>query len=358
MLQSTSNGRISEFDWLKVLGLFLLIFVHSDLTKTYPQIVTSFQWILISIFFFVSGYLAYSSFHKRLGSIKKFFKSKFWALYIPFVAATCFYFAFENYFVGTNPLKLLAQISLLDVFDNINTGLFNYGFLWFIPYLLVFFFAFCLLEKYVKNIKIQVTLVLLVWFVNLFAWVFDNPASFSWAYFKLGLVFNQYFLVFMLGFWLSKYGLYNRMVRFRTALFAVPLFALFFLDFSGSLSFSDPLTGFEHYLYGNVRSMALGLSVIFIFLAVAKGRVSSNKVVESIAKVSLLIYLTEPFLSYLLRDYIFGGQLHIYVSNSNFIWYQVARIVFLFGLLPLLYVAAKKYGVLTKISSRLKFTQN
>jgi hypothetical protein len=34
------------------------------------------------------------------------------------------------------------------------------------------------------------------------------------------------------------------------------------------------------------------------------------------------------------------------------------RIAFLFGLLPLLYVAAKKYGVFAKISGRLKFTKN
>jgi surface polysaccharide O-acyltransferase-like enzyme len=305
MTQSAKKNRISEFDWLKVLGLLLLIFVHSDLYVVYPNITYSIQWILISIFFFVSGYLAYNSFHKRQANIMKFFKTKFWTLYLPFVAAVLFYFGFEIFLgVKDTPLKLLAQVSLLDVFDKVNTGLFNYGFLWFIPYLLVFFFIFCLLEKYVKNTKIQVSVVLALWFLNLAAWVFDNPSTLTLASFKLGLVFNQFFLVFMFGFWLNKFNLYARLVRFKSAVLAVPIFIIFWFDISSMLNFNSYLNSLESYLYFNVRSMILGLSVIFIFLALAKGRVSSSRIVESIAKVSILIYLTEPFVSYLLRNFI------------------------------------------------------
>jgi surface polysaccharide O-acyltransferase-like enzyme len=362
MFQSTST-RISEFDWLKVLGLLLLIFVHSDLTSTYPDLIYSLQWILISIFFFVSGYLAYNSLHKRETSIQKFFKSKFWSLYVPFVIAAIFYFGFEVYLgVSGNPLRLLSHVSLLSVFDNLNAGLNNWGFLWFIPYLLVFFLIFCLLEKYVKNPKVQVTLGFLIWFISVLGWVFDFSYSGAFEVYahdlKLGIVFSQFFLVFMFGFWLNKFCLYERLVRFKILFLAIPLFVLFWFDFSSTISFSSPLSSLEHYLYFNIRSMILGLSVIFIFLTLVKGRLSANKVIESIAKVSLLIYLSEPFVSYLLRNLIFGGQLHIYFSDTDhFILYQAVRIAFLFGLLPLLYVAAKKYGALAKISSRLKFTK-
>jgi surface polysaccharide O-acyltransferase-like enzyme len=363
MTQSTSQKRISEFDWLKVLGLLLLIFVHSDLTSSYPDLVYSIQWILIGIFFFVSGYLAYNSLHKRETSIIKFFKSKFWSLYIPFFIAALFYFGFEVYLgVSANPLRLISHVSLLAVFDNLNAGLNNWGFLWFIPYLLVFFLIFCLLEKYVKNSKLQVTLGFLVWFISVLGWVFDFSYSGALAVYahdlKLGLVFSQFFLVFMFGFWLNKFCLYERLVRFKILFWAVPLFVLFWYDFSNMLSFSSPLSSLEYYLYFNVRSMILGLSAIFIFLTLVKGRVSSNKVVESIAKVSLLIYLSEPFVSYLLRSLIFGGQLHIYINDTDhFILYQATRIAFLFGLLPLLYWVAKKYGVLSKISRHLKLTK-
>jgi fucose 4-O-acetylase-like acetyltransferase len=358
MTQSVQKGRISEFDWLKVLGLLLLIFVHSELSTTYPGTLESVQWILIGIFFFVSGYLAYNSFYKRQTSLKNFFKAKLWTLYLPFVGAAVFYFIFESFLVGFYPQKLLMQISLLDIFDNINTGLFNYGFLWFIPYLLVFFFIFCLIEKYVKNTKIQVSIVLLLWFLNLLAWVFDNPAQFTWASFKLGLVFNQFFLVFMLGFWLRKFGFYERLVGVKTALLAVPLFALFWFDISNLLSFKSFFESLAFYLYFNVRSMILALSVIFVFLTIAKGRLHSNTIIESIAKVSILIYLSEPFISYLLRSIIFGGDLHIYLSETeDFILYQALRIFILFGVYPLLYFVGKKSGFFSRISRKLTFAR-
>jgi hypothetical protein len=359
MTQSAQKIRISDFDWLKVLGLLLLFFVHSDLSTTYPDFIYLIQWILIGIFFFVSGYLAYPSFQKRQTSLRKFFKSKLLTLYIPFIAAAIFYFCFENSLVGTEPSKLLAQISLLDIFDNINTGLFNFGFLWFIPYLLVFFFIFCLLEKYVKNTKIQVFVALLLWFLNLFAWIFDDPSKFSLASFKLGLVFNQFFLIFMLGYWLSKFNLYERVVRLRTAPLAVFLFVLFWFDISSTFSFTGVFNSLAHFLLFSVRSMVLGLSVIFIFLAIAKGRVHSNILIESTAKVSILIYLSEPFISYLLRNLIFSGQLHIYISNTDdFILYQVLRIAILFGVYPLLYIKGKKSGLFSKISNRLSLIRS
>jgi hypothetical protein len=350
MSQSTSKTRISEFDWLKVIGLFLLIFVHSDLYADYPSVIYSVEWILISIFFFVSGYLVYNSFLKRNFSIKSFFKAKFWSLYIPFILAASFYFGFEvSLGVTANPLRLLSHLSLLDVFDKLNAGLYNWGFLWFIPYLLVFMLIFCLLEKYVKNPKLQVTLGLVVWFLSILGWVFD-------ASFKLGLVFSQFFLVFMFGFWLSKFSLYDKIFRARYAVLAIPAFVFFWFDFSNLLNFNTLQNSLVNYFYFNVRITTLGLSTIFLFLLILKNRVSSNRVVESIAKVSIIIYLTEPFLSYLLRDFIFSGQRIIESKTSEFIIYQALRIALLFGLLPLLYMAAKKYRVSSKISSRLKCT--
>ena len=33
------KSRISEFDWLKLLALFLLFFVHSDLEAVFPGVI-------------------------------------------------------------------------------------------------------------------------------------------------------------------------------------------------------------------------------------------------------------------------------------------------------------------------------
>src|SRR5512138_904414 len=74
--QPKQRSHISEMTTLKITALILLIFVHSDLLFAYPAIMQPIEWFLLSVFFFVGGYLAYSSFHKRNCSLKGFFKSK------------------------------------------------------------------------------------------------------------------------------------------------------------------------------------------------------------------------------------------------------------------------------------------
>jgi hypothetical protein len=349
MSQSVQQTRIAEFDWLKVLGLILLIFVHSNLGSVYPSIINPVQWILISCFFFVSGYLAFSSFHKRENSIKSFFKTKFFSLYIPFALAAIFYYNFEVYLGASSGgiYRLLSHVSLLAVFDKLNEGLFNLGFLWFIPYLLVFFLVFCLIEKYIKNVKIQIAAVFAVWFLSVLAWVFNEP-------FKLGFVFSQYLLVFMAGLWVKKFNIYDKYIGVKMAALVVALLALFSFDFSYLFNYSSALNALASLLYTNARSVFLSLSVIFLVLALLKGRVSRNRAVESIAVASILIYLTEPFVSYLVRVFVFGGQLDIYVANlPNFLLYQALRFAVLFGFLPLLYIAVKRSEFFSKITNRL-----
>jgi len=140
--------RIAEFDWLKMLALLLLIFVHSDLYFVFPEIIYPIQWFLLSCFFFISGFLAFDSIHKCGASIRDFCKSKILSLYAPFVTAAVFYFVLQT-FIGAataDPLRLLAHVSMLNIFDSINS-VYNWSFLWFIPYLLVFMLILILKQK-------------------------------------------------------------------------------------------------------------------------------------------------------------------------------------------------------------------
>jgi hypothetical protein len=190
-LEILSRSRLTaEFDWLKVSALFLLIFAHSDLYYVFPQIILPIQWFLLSAFFFVSGFLAFNSLHKRGASIRDFLRSKLFSLYIPFATACVLYFVLEATFgaVNANPSSLLSQVSMLNMFDHWNS-LYNWTFLWFIPCLLAFMLFICFLEKYVKNAKSQVLVVSLVWFCTILTWVYNAPM-------KLILDFSQYFLVF------------------------------------------------------------------------------------------------------------------------------------------------------------------
>ena len=335
-----TKTRIVEFDWLKLSALLLLLFVHSNLYDAFPGVIHPMKWIIISDFFFVSGFLAFDSFHKRGTNIRNFFKSKILSLYIPFAVAATVYFFIEiaaGVVAKGDPLRLLSQVSLLDIFDKVNSGSYNWGFLWFIPYLLVFMFFFCVLEKYVKSAKYQVLIVSFLWFCTILAWVFNVPV-------KLGKDFSQYLLVFMIGFWLSKLKMYEKVMRFRIAYVAVPLVALFSVDLSGLFNVNTAIETLMSQLYSNGRSIILSLCVILlVLLFLRKIKIPKNRYVELIAETSIFIYLTEPFFSYVLRRYVFGQPEIYFAAGADFYLYVIMRGAILFVLLPLVYKVIKNW---------------
>lgn len=329
--------RIAEFDWLKMLALFLLIFVHSDLLFVFPEIVNPLKWIMVSSFFLISGFLAFNSFHKRGTKIRNFLKTKILLLYVPFVIASIFYSVLVMTFgaVEIDIVSLLSQVTLLNIFDSVN-ALYNWGFLWFLPYLLLFMFIFCFLEKYIKNVKVQVLLVSFLWFITILAWVCD-------ASMKLGQLFSQYFLIFMIGVWLNKLGVYDRIMSFRTACVTVPLLAVFSLDFSNLFTFNDTTETLKYLLYSNGRSIILSLSaVLLVLLLLQKSRVRQNRFVELIVTASIFIYLLEPFVGYMLSLFVFGQPTVYLADGADFFLYQIGRIVILLVLLPPVVKAIKQ----------------
>lgn len=332
------KSRISEFDWLKLLALFLLFFVHSDLEAVFPGVILPLKWFMISCFFFVSGFLAFGSLHRRGVSIRGFFKTKVLSLYVPFVGAVLLYFGLQASIsmASVDWWQLLSSVSLLNIFDSMN-AIYNWGFLWFIPYLLLFMLIFCLLEKYVKNAKAQVLLVLVVWVLTLLAWVFDAEQ-------RLGMLFTQYFLVFMIGVWLSKLELYGKIMNYKTALVTVPLIILFSLDFSNLLTFNTATETLTALLYSNGRSIILSLSAILLVLfAMRKLSFPRNRFVELIAGTSIFIYLLDPFFAYLLSNYVFGEPTMFLSAGTIFYLYIVARIVVMLVLLPFGVKAIRNY---------------
>ena len=168
------RGFNAEFDWLKVGALLLLIVVHSDLYFFFPDIILPLQWFMLSAFFFVSGFLAFTSFHKREGSIRGFLKSKVLSLYVPFMVACILYYILETTIgiMSPDPLRLASHVSMLNLFDSLNS-LYNWSFLWFIPCLLVCMLILCFVEKFVKKAKLQVLVVSFVWHCTLLAWAYD-----------------------------------------------------------------------------------------------------------------------------------------------------------------------------------------
>ncbi len=334
---SPRSRLISEFNYLKIFALFLLLFVHSDLILTHPEVIYPVEWFLLSAFFFISGFLVYDSFLKRDHSLRRFFWSKFKTLYLPFMGAVLFYFTWQIILgMDANAFALVPQLSMASIFDEVNVS-YNYGSLWFIPYLLVFMLIICLLEKYVKSTRAQVAVVSAVWLCNIFLWVFNSPL-------RLGALFTQFLLVFVFGFYVNKFHLYDRMMTYKMAVVAVPLVAFFSFDFLNYFTFDVTwLEDFEANLYFNARSIILTLGlVLLVLLFLRKVKVPKNGFAKKIASKSAFIYLSEPFISFLILAYGFGLPDAFLADGPVFYLYQAVRTVALLVGVPLAFMAWKK----------------
>jgi hypothetical protein len=223
--------------------------------------------------------------------------------------------------------------------------MYNWASLWFIPYLLAFMLVICLIEKYVKNVKIQVLAVSLVWLSTITLWVYDSPL-------RLGQLFSQFLLVFTFGFYLNKLKAYDRIMNFKMAAVAIPLVAFFSFDFSGLFNYTNILDAFQAQLYFNIRSimLTLGLVLLALFL-LRKIGVPKNGFAKKIATKSAFIYLSEPFISFLILTYIFGASDSLlFDSGVGFIAYQAVRVVVLLLGVPLMFMAWNKYGKARAVS--------
>lgn len=330
IVDATSRSQsISELTILKIIALILLIFFHSNLAVAYPKIMNPIQWYLLSIFFFTGGYLAYSSFHSRGKSLKAFFKSKIRTLYVPFVIAVLFYLVLEAAMgAQVGPIHVVSQVTMLNVFADLNAA-YNWSTLWFIPFLLLFMAITCVLEKYVKSTKKQLIIISAVAIITALLWVYNSPLRFD-------SLFSQYLLVFVFGFYVSKLNLYEKLMTYKTAFFAIPTAIFFSFDLSGLFNYNTTLNALQAQFYFNCRSIMLTLSLVLLTLMILrKIQIPVHGLGKQIVDRSAFIYLSEPFISFVILTYVFGRIESFAVNDIMFYIYQVARIVALLVIVPL-----------------------
>ncbi len=315
----------------------------TDLIIAFPNIIYPVEWFLLSVFFFIGGFLAYDSFHRRRESLQSFFKPKTRSLYIPFLIATVFYFFIEVYLgMKINPIELISQVSMMNIFDSLNT-IYNWSSLWFIPYLLAFMLIVCLLEKYVKNIRIQLFIVSVLWLSTILLWVYDTPM-------RLGQLFSEFLLVFMVGFWVNKLKIYSKIMSSKMAYFAVPSATLFAFNFSSFFNYNNGVNAFDAFMYSDSRIIIFSIALVLLaLLFLRKSKVRQNSFITLIASKSAFIYLAEPFISYAILRLVFGQTEIFFADGTAFYFYQAVRIVVLLVLLPLGLMAGtqlyKKKGI-------------
>jgi fucose 4-O-acetylase-like acetyltransferase len=320
---------ISELAILKIIALILLIFFHSELAVAYPKIMNPIQWYLLSIFFFTGGYLAYSSFHSRGKSLRCFFKSKIQTLYVPFVIAVLFYLVLEaSMGAKVGPLQVVSQVSMLNVFADLNAA-YNWSTLWFIPFLLLFMAITCVLEKYLKSTKKQLLVISSVLIGTSLLWVYNSPLRFD-------SLFSQYLLVFVFGFYISKLNLYEKLMTYKTAFFAIPTAIFFSFDLLSLFNYSTTFDALQAQFYFNCRSIMLTLSLVLLTLLILrKIKIPIHGLGKQMVDRSAFIYLSEPFISFVILNYVFGQMKCFAINDIMFYIYQASRIVILLVIVPL-----------------------
>jgi hypothetical protein len=161
---------------------------------------------------------------------------------------------------------------------------------------------------------------------------------------RLGLLFSQFLLVFILGFYLNKLKIYEKIMNYKMALFAVPLVVVFSFDFSGLFNYDNMLETFKALLYWNSRIIVLtsGL-VLLVLLFLRKIKIPKNGFAKQIASRSAFIYLAEPLISFIILTYLFmEPDATLFVNGIAFYAYQIVRVIVLLILVPLGFMAFKK----------------
>lgn len=192
------GNEIGEFYWVRTSSIILLFFVHSTLGMTQPSVMKYVQYFMLSNFFFISGYLSFMSQRKGL---KRFVRTRLASTYLPFLVFLCFYrYVFPNpWFNNASNTAYLYHATLLSVFEQNVTGIYDLHHLWFVPVLLGFMLLFATLEKTVDNLGIQFLVASLLFLGNCLLWRFDSLIMLSGT-------FTLYLFNYAAGSWTAKTG--------------------------------------------------------------------------------------------------------------------------------------------------------
>ncbi len=277
---------IDEFYWIKMLSIFLLFFVHSSLLVTYISAPKYVEYFMLSNFFFISGFLSFLS-QKR--GLKRFVKNRFVRLFLPFwffIAVYGFVDWFISYFTSEFSYVTVVRVvdyiyhaALLGMFEQSLMPIYELNILWFVPVLIGFMFLLIGLEKMTRRLSIQIAAILTLFLFNAFLLGSNSPVAFSEN-------FSLFLINFSAGFWIAKTNKLKKIQNRWTVPIACILFFLLFL--------TPEWIGLELYL---LRHSILALLATFGLVSLLSG-IKSKSWVRLIACSTLMIYLSEPLVRY------------------------------------------------------------
>lgn len=280
------SKKINEFYWIKTVSIMLLFFIHSGMFFSQTSIMEYIAYFMLSNFFFISGYLTYDS-QKR--GLKRFWKNRLVRIYIPFVLFLGIYqFVdwFLSYFTSEfsyisvlRPIDYVSTAALLGAFEQNIIPIFELSHLWFIPVLLAFMLLITTLERITNRLSVQICTVVSLILINGFLFRSSAPVAFSEN-------FALFILNFATGFWIAKTGKLNK-IHNRWIL---PVGTTFFL-----LLFLTPENMGLELSWLRYSLLALFATIISVSFF---SRVKSFSWIKLIASATLMIYLIEPLIRY------------------------------------------------------------
>lgn len=277
------SQEIREFYWVRTLSIVLLFFVHSTLGMTQYSEIKYVQYFMLSSFFYVSGYLSFMSQKKGM---KRFARIRFTNLYLPFLVFLVLYrFVFPNpWFNSASNVAYLYHATLLSVFQQNMTGIYDLHHLWFVPVLLVFMLFFAALERFVSRLRIQFLAVSLLFIGNCILWQF-NPSV------MLSAAFTLYLFNYAAGFWTAKTGKLDAIHKWWILPIVLVSYLLLFLtpEWINLAQGWEWLSLMECWLRQSILALSATVASINLF-----ARIRSPYPVKVIANSTLMIYLLEP----------------------------------------------------------------
>ena len=290
-------ARIRELDAIRGLAIIIVVLFHSSLTNYNPDLFYCLVTFALASFIFVSGFLSYSG----LKNTKRFISDRVKSIYIPFlVFLIAIYFFNLQVYNLTDPTAYIYHASFLSVFQSSQSypgGIYNLSAFWFIPCLLVYFLLFAL----VRNDKAKIVLSIMLFTANFISWTHSLDLIFEWR-------FTEFLVIFTLGYFIAKYQVLTRKYFYLASLFMSLIATLCVLlpieQFNG--------LSIDRFIYVTVWETVFTIaSVLTIIVYLSYIRF---KGLELLGRMTLYIYLLEPFIRYFVESYTSNLALELAVN--------------------------------------------
>jgi surface polysaccharide O-acyltransferase-like enzyme len=317
-------ARSSNFEWLRVISILLIIAYHycihgnegeifkSDIYSNQLIAIIFGSWGLLGVnsFIFISAYFSIDS--------SKFSSKKL----IKIILQTIFYstsIAFLLYFIGAVEFSLMG----------LTTSLFSpfFGTYWFVTAYCMLYIIFPFLNKIIYSMESRYLLKLLIIltiFIPIYSTIWINSA--------IGYFIFAVYLYLLMGYlkrnpqnWFEVYAKKG----FWITCIAVVLFNTS-VSFLGTLLNLEKLSNYVISQVIGLYSPAMVLAAIFLFYIFKNISITSSKLVNALAKTTLGIYLfhENPILRKILWDDILNIDT-VYYSPIFILYFFISTLILL-----------------------------